>query len=139
MGALSALSLLLIEFDKPTKSATLLPVSTAARRGLIIQEGGLEVVKGGLLVADDGGSISISSTSVDALAVAATSKYGNGSNSLRVISRGQTVRLLLTFVNPRTPGSCGRNSRGTENNKSRRALRCSARIPYIPATSEIVC
>lgn len=50
----------------------------AAYRGLIIKEGGLEVESGGLVVPEDGGSISISSTSIDALAVAASSKYVKG-------------------------------------------------------------
>lgn len=43
-------------------------------RGLVIKEGGLEVESGGLAVPDDGASIAISSTSEDALTVAASSK-----------------------------------------------------------------
>lgn len=44
-----------------------------AYRGLKVEEGGVEVENGGLLVSEDGAVISVSSTSVDPLAIYATS------------------------------------------------------------------
>ena len=61
--------------------ATMVPDTTApfrvfptVCRGLVIEAGGLEVQSGGLLVTEDGGNISTSSTSADPLAVSATSE-----------------------------------------------------------------